>query len=64
VVTKLNNQLKEQVLRYVVEHPGATDDEIAEKLNMHIIDVVSALLLLEEEGKVKSIEEDSKLQDA
>jgi len=63
MVTRLNNQQKEQVLRYVTEHPGASDDEIAEKLNMHIVDVISALLLLEEEGKVKSIEE-SKLQDA
>ena len=53
-MTELNNQQKEQVLRYVIEHPGATDDEIAEKLNIHIVDVISVLVVLEQEGKVKS----------
>ena len=38
------------------EHPGASEDEISEALNMHIVDVLSALIVLEEEGKVKPVE--------
>ena len=49
----VNQQMKQKVLDYVMKHPGASDVEISEALNMHIIDVTVALLLLEEEGLVK-----------
>ena len=49
----VNEAIKKKVLDYVIQHPGATDVEIAEALNLHIIDVTVALLLLEEDGLVK-----------
>ena len=49
----VNQEIKKRVLNYVIEHPGAEDTEIAEKLNLHIIDVVAALVMLEEEGLVR-----------
>ena len=50
---RMNNRVKNRVLKYVVEHPGTSDDEISEALKLHIVDVTAALVLLEEEGKVK-----------
>jgi len=49
----VNQQMKQKVLDYLMKHPGASDVEIAEALNMHIIDITVALMLLEEEGMVK-----------
>jgi len=49
----MNQQTKQKVLDYVTKHPGASDTEIANALNMHILDVTVALLLLENEGLVK-----------
>ena len=43
----------QRVLRYVREHPGCTEDEIAQALRMHILDVLEALHVLEAEGLVK-----------
>ena len=51
----MNPQVKNRVLKYVCEHPGASDDKIAEDLKIHVVDVLSALVVLEEEGKVKSV---------
>jgi len=53
----VSRETKKRVLNYVIEHPGAEDSEIAEKLNLHIIDVMAALVILEEEGLVKRVEE-------
>jgi transcription initiation factor IIE alpha subunit len=50
---RMNNRVKNSVLKYVVEHPGASDDEIAEALKLHIVDVTAALVLLKKEGKIK-----------
>ena len=43
----------QRVLRYVREHPGCTEDEIAQALRMHILDVLEALYILEDQGLVK-----------
>jgi len=48
--------LKERVYRYVIEHPSQTEDEIAEALGVSLIKVIEALLILQDEGKVKSAE--------
>ena len=48
--------LKERVHRYVLEHPSQTEDEIAKALDTSIIKVIEALLILQDEGKVKSEE--------
>ena len=49
----MNNRVKNRVLNYIIEHPGASDDEISAALKLHIVDVTAALVLLEEEGKIK-----------
>ncbi|RLF98116.1 MAG: hypothetical protein DRN49_06430 [Thaumarchaeota archaeon] len=46
----------QRVLRYVREHPGCTEDEIAQALRMHILDVLEALHILEAEGLVRGEE--------
>jgi|GEM_PF-6410775 len=43
----------QRVLHYVREHPGCTEDEIAQALRMHILDVMEALHILEAQGLVK-----------
>jgi len=48
--------VKEKVYEYVCEHSGATEEEIAAVLKVHVIDVLNALVLLEREGRVKSEE--------
>jgi len=48
--------VKEKVYEYVCEHPGATEEEMAAILKVHVIDVLNALVLLEREGRVKSEE--------
>jgi len=55
-VRRVYKKIKDRVERYVREHPGVTEDKIAEDLELHIIDVLSALVILEEEGKVKSMD--------
>ena len=52
----VNQQMKQKVLDYVMKHPGASDVEISDALNIHIVDVTVALLLLEDEGLVKEAE--------
>jgi len=49
--------LKEKVYEYVQAHPNKTENEIAEALGVSMIKVLEALLLLQDEGKVKSLEE-------
>jgi len=51
----VSESIKKKVLNYVKEHPGATDVEIAEALDLHIINVTVALLMLEEDGFVKAV---------
>ena len=51
----MSEAIKKKVLDYVMRHPGATEVEIAEALDLHIIDVTVALLLLEEDGLVKPV---------
>lgn len=48
--------IKEEVYKYVRKHPKATEEEIAAVLKVDIIDVLNALFLLQDEGKVKSEE--------
>ena len=43
----MNQRIKKQILDYVMDHPGASDAEISEALNMHIVDVTAVLLELE-----------------
>ena len=46
--------VKKRVLDYLAEHRDAEDYEIAEALNLHIVDVLDALILLEKDGLVRS----------
>jgi len=48
--------LKNRVYEYVQAHPNKTEDEIAEALGVSMIKVLDALLLLQDEGLVKSQE--------
>ena len=48
--------VKEAVINYVCKHPGATEEEIAAVLKVHIIEVLNALVILEKEGRVKGEE--------
>ncbi len=54
----VNENLKEKVLRYINQHPGKTEDEIAEALNRPRNDpeVLGALIELEKDGLLKSRE--------
>jgi len=45
---------KTRILNYVKAHVGATEDDIAEDLDMHVINVLDALITLEKEGLVKN----------
>jgi len=45
--------VKKQVLDHLAEHKDAEDYEIAEALNLHIVDVLNVLILLEKEGLVR-----------
>lgn len=47
--------MKKQVLDYLNEHKDAEDYEIAEALNIHIVDVLDVLILLEKDGFVRSV---------
>ena len=49
---KRREEEKERVLRYVQEHSKEIDDDIANALNMHLLDVQVALHALANEGKV------------
>jgi len=53
VVREMNNWVKNRVLKYVVDHPGQDHVQISEALKLDIVDVTTALVLLEEEGKIK-----------
>ena len=48
------NENKKKVFEYLQKHREAEDEEIAQVLNLHIVDVLDALLLLEQEGLVRS----------
>ena len=48
------NENKKKVFEYLQKHREAEDEEIAQALNLHIVDVLDALLLLEQEGLVQS----------
>jgi transcription initiation factor IIE alpha subunit len=44
-----------RVIEYLEQHKIATEDEIAEALNLHIVDVLDILHSLEKDGKAKSL---------
>jgi predicted transcriptional regulator len=48
---------KSEVIGYLKIHGIADEDEIAQALNLHIIDVLDALLGLEKKGIVKRVDE-------
>ena len=48
--------MKEAVYKYVCKHPEATEEEISAVLNVHVVEVLNALVILEKEGRVKSEE--------
>jgi len=48
--------LKDRIYEYVQAHPNQTEDEIAKALGANLLKVLEALLLLQDEGKVKSLE--------
>ena len=51
-----NRNVKEAVYKYVCKHPEATEEEISAVLNVHIVEVLNALVILEKEGRVRSEE--------
>ena len=48
--------IESRIVNYLKAHDGATEDEIAEALGMHVVDVLDALATLKKEGSVKSTE--------
>ena len=53
MATKEENTAR--VVDYLEKHKIATEDEIAEALNMHIVDVLDILHSLEKDGEAKSL---------
>ena len=51
-VSKEDN--KTRIIEYLRVHEGATDEEVAGALNLHIVDVLDAVIELEKKGIVKS----------
>jgi len=45
-----------RIIEYLKHHESATDEEVAAALNLHIIDVLDAVIELEKKGIVKSID--------
>lgn len=48
---------KTRIVEFLRTHVGADEDEVAETLGIHIIDVKDILLELEREGKTKRLDE-------
>lgn len=48
--------VKDRVLQYVTVHPKETEDQVAAALSLDVVTVLSALIELEKEGKVKGLE--------
>ena len=48
--------LKNRIYEYLQAHPKETEDEIAEALEVGVLKVMEALFLLQDEGKVKSLD--------
>jgi len=46
---------KEEVLKYVLQHPNCSEEEIAKALKIDLISVMDTLVKLEKEGKVKAV---------
>jgi predicted ArsR family transcriptional regulator len=46
--------LKTRISEYLAAHDNATEEEIAQALNLHIVDVLNALIEMEKEGEVSS----------
>jgi len=44
-------------MSYLIENPGATEEEIAQDLKLEFIDVVSTITKLFKKGKIKEFEE-------
>ena len=53
--------MKTRISEYLEAHDNATEEEIAQALNLHIIDVLNVLVEMEKQGEVTSEEvEESK----
>jgi len=52
----MSTNVKDKVLQYVIEHPSETENEVAAALKLDVVTVLSALIELEKEGKVKETE--------
>jgi len=50
------NANKRKVFEYLQDHKEANDEEIAQALGLHIVDVLQALVLLEQDGLVRSVD--------
>ena len=50
-----------EIVDYVKSHGVASEDEIAQALNLHIIDVLEALFELEKKGLAKRVDEELSL---
>lgn len=48
---------KSQIIDYLESHGVASEDELAQKLNLHIFDVLNALFELEEKGVTVRVDE-------
>ena len=49
----MSEDIKDRVYNYVVNPPDLIDDEVAAALHLDIVTVISALIELEKEGRVK-----------
>ena len=49
-----NPENNEKILRYVRENPNKTEDDIAEALQLNIVDVLDSLTDLQKQGLVMS----------
>jgi transcription initiation factor IIE alpha subunit len=50
---------KSEIVEYLESHGIASEDELAEALHMHILDVLNILFEMEEKGIVRSVPDES-----
>ena len=50
----IEKNMRAQISEYLAAHDNATEEEIAQALNLHIVDVLNALIEMEKEGEVSS----------
>ena len=49
----MSDDIKDRVYNYVANHPDSTEDEVSAALHLNVVTVISVLIELEKEGRVK-----------